>query len=128
MSAVSLTLHQTTSVTQNDNGASYQVTSIVEAAHGIEREVFVYRTDTKRFDHYATPADLAIVPTSLELAIADRLPFYRQDSLTRKWSSLELMQDDLAVTETRLRGLAREVSVQGSAAVIDKTITIVGVN
>jgi hypothetical protein len=124
MSAVSLTLHQTTSVTQNDNGASYQATNVVEAARGIEREVFVYRTDTKGFDHYATPADLATVPTSLELAVVERLPFYRQDSLTRKWPTLGLMQDDLAMTEARLRGLAREVSQRGAAAVIDKTVDI----
>lgn len=124
MPAVSLTLRQTTSVTQNDNGASYQAASVIEASHGIEREVFVYRTDTKGFDHYATPADLATVPTSLELAIVDRLPFYRQDRLTRKWPSLGLMQDDLAVTEARLRGLAREVAERGSAAVVDKIIDI----
>lgn len=124
MSAVSLTLHQTTSVMQNPNGALYQATSVVEAAHGIEREVFVYRTDTQGFDHYATPADLATVPTSLELAVIERAPFYRQGSLTRKWPTLGLMQDDLAMTEARLRGLAREVSQRGVAAVIDKIVNI----
>jgi hypothetical protein len=124
MAAVSITLRQTTLVTSNDAGASYQATSVVEAAHGIERELFVYRADTKGFDHYATPADLATVPTSLELATENRLPFYRQESLTRVWPSLGLMQDDVALTETRLRGLALEVSARGSAAVIDKVVEI----
>lgn len=124
MLAVSISLRQTTSVTQNDNGASYQATSVVEAAQGIERALFVYRTDTQRFDHYATSADLATVTTSLDLAIANRLSFYRQEILTRAWPSLDLMQDDLAMTERRLRALASEVSQRGSAAVIDKLVVI----
>lgn len=124
MSTVSLTLHQTSLATPNDNGASYQATSVVEAARGIERALFVYRTDTQRFDHYATPADLATVPTSLDLAMASRLPFYRQDNLTRTWPTLGLMQDDLVATETRLRKLVREVAARGSAAATDKIIEI----
>lgn len=124
MAAVSISLRQTTLVTSNDNGASYQATSVIEAAHGIERALFVYRTDTRRFDHYATPADLATVPVSLELAIENRLPFYRQETLTRVWLSLRLMQDDIAMTEARLRGLAREVSGRGSASIIDKLVQI----
>lgn len=124
MAAVSISLRQTTLVTSNDAGASYQATSVVEAAHGIARELFVYRADTKGFDHYATPADLATVPTSLELAIENKLPFYRQEILTRVWPSLGLMQDDIAVTATRLRGLALEVAAHGSAAVIDTVVEI----
>lgn len=124
MAAVSISLRQTTLVTSNDAGASYQATSVVEATHGIARELFVYLADTKRFDHYATPADLATIPASLELAVENKLPFYRQESLTRVWPSLGLMQDDVALTETRLRGLALEVSARGSAAVIDKVVEI----
>lgn len=124
MAAVSISLHQTTQVTSDDDGASYQVTNVVESARGIDRELFVYRTDTQRFDHYATPADLAVIPTSLDLATANRLPFYRQESLTRSWPSLELMQADVAMTESRLRGLAWEVSERGAASVIDKVVEI----
>lgn len=124
MAAVSISLRQTTQVTSNDGGASYQATNVVEATRGIDRALFVYRTDTQRFDHYATPADLATIPTSLDLSSASRLPFYRQESLTRIWPSLELMQADLADTEARLRGLAREVSEHGSASVIDKVVDI----
>lgn len=124
MAAVSISLRQTTQVTSNDNGATYQATNVVEAARGISRELFVYRTDTQGFDHYATSADLATVSPSLDLARANRLPFYRQESLTRVWPSLELMQADLADTEARLRDLAREVSERGAASVIDKVIEI----
>lgn len=124
MATVSISLRQTTQVTSNDSGASYQATSVVEATRGIDRALFVYRTDTQRFDHYATPADLATIPTSLDLATANRLPFYRKENLTRVWPSLELMEDDIAMTEARLRGLAREVSERGSASVIDKVLEI----
>ncbi len=121
---MSISLRQTTQVTSNDNGVAYQVTNVVEATRGIGRELFVYRTDTQGFDHYATPADLATVPTSLDLSRANRLPFYRQENLTRVWPSLELMQADLADAEARLRDLAREVSERGSASVIDKVVEI----
>lgn len=124
MAAVSITLRQTTLVTSNDAGASYQATNVVEAARGIARELFVYRTDTQRFDHYATPADLATIPISRELAMSERLPFYRQVTLTRIWPSLALMQNDVALTEARLRSLAREVSEDGSASTIDKIVEI----
>lgn len=122
--AVSISLRQITQVTSNDNGASYQATSVVEAARGIDRALFVYRTDTRRFDHYATPADLVTVPISLELAVKNSLPFYRQDNLTRVWLSPGLMQDDIVMTETRLRSLAQEMSDRGSASVIDKLVQI----
>lgn len=124
MSAVSLTLHQTTSVTPASGGASYQATSVVEASFGIDKAVFVFKTDTQGFDHYATPADLESVPVSRDLALAERLPFYRQDSLTRTWPTLSLMQDDVVVTRSRLQGLIREVSRSLGPAVID-VVTVV---
>jgi hypothetical protein len=124
MPAVSLTLHQTTTVTPAAGGASYQATSVVEASFGIDKAVFVFRADTQRFDHYATPADLETVPTSRDLALAERLPFYRQDSLTRVWPTLGLMQDDVAVTLSRLNGLVREVSRSLGPAVINVTTVI----
>jgi hypothetical protein len=124
MSAVSLTLHQTTTVTPASGGASYQATSVVEAAFGIDKAVFVFRTDTQGFDHHATPADLETVTTSRDLALAERQPFYRQDRLTRTWPTLSLMQDDVAVTRSRLRGLVREVSQAVGPAVIDMVTVI----
>ncbi len=124
MAAVSISLRQTTQVTSNDNGAAYQATNVVESASGIDRELFVYRTDTHKFDHYATSADLATIPTSPDVATANRLPFYRQDHFTRIWPNLELMQADLADTQGRLRNLAREVSVLGAASVIDRVVQI----
>jgi hypothetical protein len=124
MPAVSLTLHQTTLVTPASDGASYQATSLVEASFGIDKAVFVFKTDTQGFDHYATPADLETVPTSRDLALAERLPFYRQDGLTRVWPTLSLMQDDIVVTRSRLQGLVREVSQAVGPAVID-VVTVI---
>ena len=124
MPPVSLTLHQTTRVTPGSNGASYDATHVVEVSFGIDKAVFVFKADTQRFDHYATPADLEVVTTSRDLAVADRQPFYRQDQLARSWPTLRLMQDDVAITRARLAGLVREVSSSQGAAVIDETIEI----
>lgn len=124
MPAVSISLHQTTTVTPASGGASYQATNVVEASFGIDRAVFVFRTDTQGFDHYATAADLAVVPVSRDLALAERLPFYRQDTLTRTWPTLELMQMDLNNTQVRLRALARDHASSVGSVVIDQTIVI----
>lgn len=124
MPAVSLTLHQTTMVTPASGRTSYQATNVVEASFGIDKAVFVFRTDTQGFDHYATPADLETVSTSRDLALAERQSFYRQDRLSRTWPTLSLMQDDVAVTRSRLRGLAREVSQALGPAAID-TVTVI---
>lgn len=124
MPPVNISLHQTTSVTAVDDGAVYSVTSVVENASGIDPALFVFKTDTQRFDHYATLADLANVPTSLDVAVVERLSFYRQSRLTRAWPTLRLMQDDLMVTRARLTRVVREASFSQDSAVIDEVLEI----
>lgn len=124
MPNVSLTLHQTTSVTPGSGGATYQATSVVEASRGIDKAVFVFRTDTQGFDHHATTADLEVVTTSLELAVAERQPFYRKDSVTRTWPTLSLMQKDIMFTRANLGLLVRAVARAQRPVIIDETIEI----
>lgn len=124
MSTVSLTLHQTSTSTNVEGGASYLVTNVVTASFGVDKSVFVFKTDTGKFSHYATPADMEALPTSQEVAVADDALFYRQSSLARTWTTISEMNDDLSLTKSRLQSLAREVSkIQGSA-IVDQVVEI----
>lgn len=123
MSIVTYKLHQATSI---EAGPLYQVKNEVLEAVGSSAAVFVYKTDTKAFSHYATVADLEEWPDSYESAVQGSKDFYRQPSVTRGWKTIEEMNKDLAVTLARVRGLAQELgAVQGSVT-IDRTITISG--
>lgn len=124
MTTVSLTLHQTAVPATVNGGASYTVTNEVTASVGISPAVFVFKTDTGKFDHYATPADLEGLPDSQAQAVADGKGFYRQPAVTRVWPTISAMNEDLAMTQTRLNSLVREVSkIQGSLTV-DRVVEI----
>lgn len=124
MSSVSLTLHQVTSVASAEGGSTFTLASTVTASIGIDRAVFVFRTSSKVFSHYASAADLVALPSSLELAQADGAGFYRQDRLTRTWPTLRAMEDDMALTRARLRSLVDDVGGANHAAIVDEVIVI----
>lgn len=124
MSTVNLTLRQTTVPSTVDNGANYTVTNTVTAAIGISPAVFVFKTETGAFDHYATPADMDALPTSQVDASIAGLGFYRQPSVQRVWTTISAMNDDLTITKARLSALAREVSQVQDSLTIDQTTEI----
>lgn len=125
MPSVSLTLRQTTVPTTTiDGGANYAVTNIVTASIGISPAVFVFKTDTSKFDHHATPVDMDTLPTTQIDAVSAGLGFYRQSSVMRVWTTIAAMNDDLALTKSRLASLARETSQIQNSLVVDQTTTI----
>ena len=124
MPTVSLTLHQTAVPATVSGGATYTVTNEITASVGISPAVFVFKTDTGVFDHYATPPDMEALPASQAEAVAAGLPFYRQPGVTRVWTTISAMEEDLALTQTRLNGLVRETSqIQGSLT-IDRSVVL----
>lgn len=124
MSSVSLTLRQTVATTVVSGGATYQVTNAVTTSTGIDPAVFVFKTDTQAFDHYATAPDMDALPDTWEAAVAAGLGFYRQSSVSRTWTTISAMNDDLSITKARLGALAREVSQLQGAIVSDQTVVI----
>jgi hypothetical protein len=124
MSSVSLTLHQTSTPLTVDGGATYKVVNEVTASMGIAMEVFVFRTDTGVFSHYATPADLELLPTSQAVAVSNSVGFFRQSSVTRIWTKISEMNEDLALTKTRLQALSREVAKTQGTLLVDQVVEI----
>jgi len=124
MSSVSLTLRQTVQTSAISGGATYAVTNTVTDSTGIAPAVFAYKTDSKAFDHYATAPEMDSLPDSWEAAVTSGAPFYRQVSVTRTWTTISAMNDDLLITKARLSGLARETSQIQGAIVTDLTTVI----
>ncbi len=124
MSSVSLTLRQTVQTSVVSGGASYVVTNVVESSTGIDPSVFVFKTDTQAFDHYATAPEMDSLPNSWEAAAAAGLGFYRLSSVTRTWTTISAMNEDLSLTKARLGALARETSQIQGAIVTDQTTVI----
>ncbi len=124
MPSVNLTLRQTAVPSATSGAASYSVTNTVVSSVGISPAVFVFKTETGKFDHYATPPDMDSLPASREEAVVAGLGFYRQSAVQRVWPTISAMNEDLAVTRARLAGLAREVSKIQGALTIDQTVEI----
>ena len=104
---VTFTLRQTTSIV---DGPRYQVVDQVTSATGASLAVYVYITASQLFSHYANAADMEQWPETSGAATLANLMFYRQPSVTRSWSTVALMNDDLAMSLRRLQYLADEIN------------------
>lgn len=125
---VTFTLHQATEVIeQPSDGPHYRVHNEVTAATGASPAVFVFKTSTQAFDHYARAADLEQWPDSYEEALLRELAFYRAKILTRTWDTLADLSEDLAMTLQRTQRLANELNLQQGAIAVDRTTVVVGV-
>lgn len=121
MAVVTYQLRQQTSI---QDGPLYRVNNTVVSAVGSSPAVFVYKTETKKFDHYATVADLEAWPDSYDEAVVFDKDFYCQPSVQRDWPTIQAMNDDLAVTVARVTRLAKQLSAVQGSVTIDRTVTI----
>lgn len=119
--SVSFSLRQITSVV---DGPLYRVNNEVSTAVGASPAVFVFKTLTQAFDHYATVADLEAYPATYAEAAADGLAFYRQAAVVRDWETVALREDDLAMTRSRLQFLANELNALQDSLATDTTTVI----
>lgn len=121
MAVVTYQLRQQTSV---QDGPLYRVNNSITEAVGSSPAVFVYKTDTLAFDHYATVADLETWPDSYDQAIVLGAGFYRLSSVQRDWPTIQRMNEDLGLTVARVTGLAKQLSAVQGSVTIDRTVTI----
>lgn len=121
---VSFTLRQTTSLVDQTSGAPlYRVINQIVTAIGASPAIFVYKVATSSFEHYANAGDMERWPDSREEAVVRGLGFYRLDNVSRTWTSLDEMYEDLDVTLRRSRALANELSAQrGTVQAIRDTL------
>lgn len=120
--SISFDLRQITSV---QTGPLYRVNNEITAAVDATTAVFVYKTETQVFSHYATVADLETYPDSRAQALTDGALYYRLASVTRDWSTVTEMEADVAETKSRLRYLASELNAVQAGVASDTTTTII---
>lgn len=118
---VTFTLHQVTAVVE---GNAYRVTNEVTQAVDASTATYVYRTDSQKFSHYASAADMAQWPDSLEVAQLSGAGFYRLPSVVRTWETISQMNQDLATSIRRLQSLADELNAGYAQLTLDRTIVI----
>jgi hypothetical protein len=119
---VTIQLRQITSILQD--GPLYRVQNTVEKATGISPALFVYKTVTQLFDHYATAADIATYPDSYDEAVATNAAFYRQPSVIRDWKTTQNLLEDVQVTQARLRAVVNDVARVNGSLQSDATLII----
>lgn len=123
MPVISYQLHQVTSVQE---GPLYRVFQEILAATNSEKEVYVYKTSTAEFDHIATIHDMRTWPTTRAAAQTAGLEYYRQLSVQRDWSTVELMVADVNLGVTRVQLLASSLTDEQGLLEIDRTLTLTG--
>ena len=74
--SVRLEIHQDRAVIE---GPVYQVTTRVTYASGINRNIFVFNTETQDFEHVATVYDMETFPADRDEAILGLIAYYRKD-------------------------------------------------
>ena len=119
--AMTIQLHQVTSIL---DGPLYRVKSDVLAATGIDKAVFVYKTATQAFDHYALAADMERYPNTYEEAVQSSAVFYRKMSVQRDWPTTLLMRSDVEITQARIQALLNSMAVAEGSLTIDITLNL----
>lgn len=120
---VTFTLQQ---VTAPCNGPAYCVTNTVTAATEASPNVYVYKTVTQAFDHYASAADMERWPDNFDQAFQANNAFYRLPSVTRTWSTVVAMNRDLRDSVFRLQRLADDLNTASGTLTINRTTLIEG--
>jgi hypothetical protein len=87
---------------------TYIVTTTIDQASVIPRELFVFATDTDEFSNVALVRDIESWPATKEEAIARYLDFYRKAEVTREFTIKEKAAAFAADVRRRLEAVNRD--------------------
>lgn len=88
----------------------YVVKMTVTLAYGIDKELFVHRTDDGTFQYVATSADIVGFGVSRDTVSADRDDFYRSATMTKAYTSEPQAVRAFAAIQARLRSVVRALN------------------
>ncbi len=98
-----------------EEGPIYRVSTSVVYNTGIDRNIFVFNTETEEFEHVASPWDIENLPTTQAQAILDNCDYYRQSSVIKDWDDIEEAIEFAAYTLSRVSSLAQQYELAESA-------------
>lgn len=119
--SIHIELHQEKTVLE---GPLYEVVTTIEYIEGLDRNIFVYETETGEYSHVATVWDMAEWPASQREAQLDFKNYYRDDSATVSYPVPSVARDAAAYIQSRVQSLAAQSVVSEDAFVGSETITI----
>jgi hypothetical protein len=119
---VSLTYDEERTV---EDGNLYQVKQTVTNADNISANIFVFKTVDETFAHVATVYDLEKIAsvTKVEAETAGE-DYYRLDTVTRSWESLDTATEYSNYNQTRIQWLVNEYAAFTDTFAADVTITL----
>jgi hypothetical protein len=123
MPTVSFDLHQVTTAL---DGPLYRVFQELTAAVNSSKAVFVYKTTTQEFSHIATIMDMRNWTDSYAQAVINEDDYYRLEQVTRDWSTVALMVDDVNMGVSRVQLLASALTDEEGLLEIDRTLVLTG--
>ena len=102
--------------------APYRVVDVVNASTGFPlspaaEPVFVLKVADGLFDHVATVLDIQTFPTSLIAAQSANLPYYRQTTVYRDHTTMQLAQDFADTLVSRMTSLCNEYQITATTFV-----------
>lgn len=97
-----------------EEGPLYRVETLVTYNTGIDRNIFVFNTETEVFEHVATPWDIDNRPISRDQAILDDSNYYRLAAATKDHSTVDEATEFAAYTLSRISSLAQDYELTSS--------------
>jgi hypothetical protein len=118
---ITFSLQQETEIV---TATTYRVTNQILEAQGASPAVYVYKTLTQGFSHYASASDMEQYPDTLEVATLTAAAYYRLPRVVRTWDSVLMMNQDLASAIQRLQFLADELNVRQGTVIVNRTTIV----
>lgn len=115
-------LKQTSTI---EEGPVYRVVNEVTYAENIPREVFVMNAETQLFSHVATVWDFQAYPDTRDQALLDSVGYYRADSCTKDFDTLQTATSFKSYTKGRVEWVVADYDEANNVfeGVDDYTIT-----
>jgi len=108
MSWIVVTQSETTTTRTPPEVTTYAVTTTIDQAGAIPRELFVFTTDSDAFSSVALLRDIESWPATKEEAVARGLDFYRGAEMTREFTIKEKAAEFATDVRRRLEAVNRD--------------------
>ena len=96
-------------------GPIYRVTTAVFYNTGIDRNIFVFNTETEVYEHVASPWDMENLPSTRAQAVTDDVAYYRLYTTVNDWDDVGEAIEFAAYTLSRISSLAQQYELVESA-------------
>jgi hypothetical protein len=91
-----------------DEGPVFKVDTKTTYAAAIQKEIFVFQTDTQDFSHVATVYDMETYPNDYDTAVANSDEYYRKDQAVVGYAVQQVALDAAIYTAARVDSLAHQ--------------------